>query len=64
MCAVSSSLTDFSQKLFVYSEAKPDTAVFNFYTYLFSAIILLISYTVCKSKDSEPVKKTLPMPVP
>lgn len=44
MCGVSTGLTDFSQKWFVRAVADKPVAVFQFYTYLFSAITLLIFY--------------------
>ncbi len=51
LCGVSNGLTGFSQKLFVYYVPSGSSAVFNFYTYIFAAIVLLISYLVCISKD-------------
>ena len=44
LCGVSTGLTDFSQKWFVRTVADKPVAVFQFYTYLFSAITLLIFY--------------------
>lgn len=50
ICGVSNGLTDFSQKLFVnYSES--NISVFNFYTYVFSAVVLLIFYLIFSKKE-------------
>ncbi len=46
ICGVASGLTDFSQKLFVEQADGISAAVFNFYTYVFSAITLFICYIV------------------
>ena len=43
-CGVSNGLTDFSQKLFVKYAQSSTVAVFNFYTYVFSAITLAVLY--------------------
>jgi len=50
-CAIGISLTDFSQKLYVETVSDSDTAVFNFYTYVFSSAILFVSYIICKVRD-------------
>ena len=49
-CAIGMSLSDFSQKLYVEKVAEANTSVFNFYTYVFSSMVLLVSYLVCKAK--------------
>jgi len=41
--ALSNGFADFSQKLFVYLRPEGNNAVFNFYTYVFSALVLLVS---------------------
>ncbi len=41
LCGFSSGMTDFSQKLFAKNGAGVPASVFNFYTYIFSALILL-----------------------
>ena len=43
LTAVSSGLCDFSQKLFVKEAGGVNTATFNFYTYLFATVILLLA---------------------
>lgn len=52
LCGVANGLTDFSQKMFVKSSADANIAVFNFYTYVFSAVSLLIFYYIFKFKFS------------
>lgn len=44
LCGVANGLTDFSQKLFVKTVEGGSAAVFNFYTYVFSAAVLLVFY--------------------
>jgi drug/metabolite transporter (DMT)-like permease len=51
LCGVSNGLTDFSQKLFVYRVANGNTAEFNFYTYIFAAISLLLVFAFLKLRD-------------
>ena len=43
VCGVANGLSDFSQKLFVRTLPELPIAVFNFYTYVFSALVLLPS---------------------
>lgn len=52
-CGVSNGLLDFSQKLFNQVSKDVPISVFNFYTYLFSAIILGVCYFVFKSKSED-----------
>ena len=54
-CGLASGLSDFSQKLFVY-KVSGNSASFNFYTYVFSAVILLVAWVVIRAleKRSEP----------
>ena len=42
VCGVANGLTDFSQKLFVKQLSDVPIAVFNFYTYVFSAAVLVV----------------------
>ena len=49
ICGVSNGLTDFSQKLFIKSNPDGSIAVFSFYTYIFSAAVLLLVYLFAKS---------------
>lgn len=51
ICGIANGLTDFSQKLYVRSVDGGSAAVFNFYTYVFSAITLLAVFAVIKIKD-------------
>lgn len=50
LCGVANGLTDFSQKLFI--KNSDSVAVFNFYTYVFSALVLLVFYLLAKSKNN------------
>lgn len=50
VCGISSGLADFSQKAFVKLTAG-NSAVFNFYTYVFSAIFLISFYFIIKGKN-------------
>ncbi len=58
VCGVSSGLTDFSQKLFVENTKDISIATFNFYTYIFSAIVLGIFYMVFSVKNKGEGKPT------
>lgn len=62
LCGAANGIADFSQKLFVNIAAEVPIAVFNFYTYLFSAIILFVLFAVGKSGNSEKtsIKKIFP----
>ena len=46
VCGVANGLTDFSQKLFMKMAEDTPIAIFNFYTYIFSALTLLVFYCV------------------
>lgn len=56
LCGVSSGIADFSQKLFTKCISDSSAAAFNFYTYLFAGLILMVFFTVTYKKD-EPVDK-------
>ncbi len=51
LCAVSSGLSDFSQKLYIREIENADISVFNFYTYLFAAVALLAVFLVIRAKE-------------
>ena len=53
LCAAGNGFADFSQKMFVKSQAGGDVAIFNFYTYVFAAITLLICFPVFRAKDKK-----------
>lgn len=57
LCGVTNGLCDFSQKLFVKMSADVPISVFNFYTYAFSAVILICCYFFFahKSESKEPM---------
>lgn len=46
LCGLANGMTDFSQKMFVYSGSEASTAQFQFCSYFFAAITLIILYTV------------------
>jgi len=52
ICGISNGITDFSQKLFVKTIENSSAASFNFYTYIFTAAILLVTLFVTKEKDN------------
>ena len=74
LCGVSTGLTDFSQKWFVRMVGGNSVAVFQFYTYLFSALTLLIFYLIsglrsrktahAEGADAPAEKKTLQRKLP
>ena len=54
LCAVSSGISDFSQKLFVLECGNDNISLFNLYVYLFSAVALLLaSFVIAKTKKQE-----------
>ena len=52
VCGISNGVTSFSQKWFQYAGGS-DAAVFNFYTYIFSALTLLICWFIVHSRQTE-----------
>lgn len=56
LTAVSSGLCDFSQKLFVKEAGGVNTATFNFYTYLFATVILLLALCFLRLKSAKASK--------
>ena len=62
LCGAANGLSDFSQKLFVNLAADTPISIYNFYTYLFSAVILFACFFFF-SKDSDEktnIKKIFP----
>lgn len=54
LCGGSNGLTDFSQKIFVKTVENGNPAVFNFYTYVFSAITLILILPIfCKGNSKK-----------
>lgn len=51
ICGTSSGLADFSQKLYINNVLDYNIAVFNFYTYVFSAVVLGIFYLIFNTKE-------------
>lgn len=59
VCAVTAGLMDFTQKMFLYHDPAGSISVFNFYTYIFSAVVLLGIYGISKIRDSRNAGDTL-----
>lgn len=54
VCGMASGISDFSQKIFTKRIPDGSAAVFNFYTYIFAAFVLIICYAItCKSKPAD-----------
>lgn len=51
LCGLSNGVADFSQKLFVKSSPEGSIAAFNFYTYVFAAVVLLVAYLIFRQAD-------------
>lgn len=51
ICGITNGLSDFSQKLFVKTVVGGNVAVFNFYTYVFSAMVLILVYIFSSGKN-------------
>ena len=52
-CGAANGIADFSQKLFVKQLPEVPASVFNFYTYVFAAITLVIAYLLMKPQGQE-----------
>ena len=53
ICGIANGIADFSQKVFTKCMPDGSAAVFNFYTYLFAAFVLVAFYSVsCKTKHA------------
>ncbi|MBR4959818.1 MAG: EamA family transporter [Clostridia bacterium] len=52
VCAVTAGLMDFTQKMFLYHDPAGSIGVFNFYTYVFSAVTLMGIYLFSKWRES------------
>lgn len=51
LCGLAGGVTDFSQKLFVKSVQGGSVSVFNFYTYVFSALTLVLFFVILSIRD-------------
>ena len=51
VCGVFNGLADFSQKCYIYSQPTGSVGIFNFYTYLFAAVVLLISFVIADKRE-------------
>ncbi len=56
LCGVASGVADFSQKLFVKRIPNGSVAAFNFYTYLFAALVLTVAFLLTRNRDTTPKK--------
>lgn len=54
VCGIFNGLADFSQKWYIYSKPTGSVGIFNFYTYLFAAFVLLISFAIASKKEKAP----------
>ena len=54
ICGIANGLTDFSQKLFTHIIDGGNAAVFNFYTYIFSALTLAVCYAAAGHGNKAP----------
>lgn len=64
LCALSSGISDFSQKLYIREAAKANVSLFNLYTYIFAALTLLTIFFFLRAKEKKngiptPAKKIL-----
>lgn len=59
LCGFANGITDFSQKLFVNQMPNVPASVFNFYTYVFSAISLAVAFFLTKGKEESKGKSDL-----
>lgn len=59
LCGIANGFTDFSQKLFVKQMAGVPVSVFNFYTYVFSAVTLLVFFFLLKNKEDNAEEKSM-----
>lgn len=58
LCALSSGMVDFSQKIFVKEIVNVNISVFNLFTYLFAAITLLIVCPIFREREKSTEKLT------
>lgn len=58
MCGTTSGLCDLSQKLFVNATEGYSNAIFNFYTYVFSALVIFVCYLFMGDKDGNKASLT------
>lgn len=60
LCAISSGLADFSQKLYIRTVENTSISLFNLYTYLFAAVALLSVCMIIRAKEKNENKLTSP----
>lgn len=54
-CGITNGLTDFTQKVFVHAQSGATNAAFNFYTYVFATITLIIALMLAKTEHKDDV---------
>lgn len=59
ICGAANGIADFSQKLFMKCIPGGSAAAFNFYTYLFAALTLLIAFAVMRKTGKNPDKSNM-----
>ena len=59
ICGIANGITDFSQKLFTKCIPDGSAAAFNFYTYVFAALVLSAVYTATRKKAADEEKADL-----
>ena len=50
ICGIANGVVDFSQKLFTKNIPDGSVAVFNFYTYIFAALVLIVFFAITRKK--------------
>ncbi len=54
VCGALNGLADFSQKWYIYAQPTGSVSIFNFYTYLFAAAVLFLSFAIADKKENVP----------
>lgn len=53
IASISNGLSDFSQKVFIYTASGASPSAFNFYTYVVAAVVLLVFFLCLKEKPTQ-----------
>ena len=59
LCGVGNGMADFSQKLFVRTQPEVPVSVFNFYTYVFSGIVMATAFFLLGKGSGTPILQTV-----
>lgn len=57
LCALASGMCDFTQKVYVKEIVDASPSLFNFYSYVFAAAVLLITCLICKPREKNETMK-------